>query len=125
MIAILVSLVLAYAGGFLSLIDGSATVSDLFVGPLFLVPFITVFVSIGGLVAGLPTLIVLRKSNTAHSRSVMLIVGTIVGTLTSVLMLVGWLGLAVLPLALLYGVLGGVLSALLWFEMVESKRRNA
>ena len=89
--------------------------------PLIQVPIWAGFLAVGGLMFGLPTLLILRKKNLASRRSWLVPAGVVVGAAASAVLLATWLGLAVLPIAFSLGAVGGGLSALLWFELVEKR----
>ena len=125
-IAIVVSVALAYLGAFISPWKGlEASVFTLLFGPLMLVPFYAVFVLLGGILLGLPTLIVLRRLGLSLNPIAFVFIGTSVGAAAGALLLGAWFGLAVLNLGMGFGAAGGGIAALLWFYMVELKVRHA
>jgi drug/metabolite transporter (DMT)-like permease len=124
LVAGIVSVFLAYAGVVISsFYYGFRNLNPMegFFGPLIQVPIWAGFLVVGGLIFGLPTLLILRRKNLASRRSWLVLTGIVVGAGASALLLATWLGLAVIPLALSLGAVGGGLSALLWFELVEKR----
>ncbi|MBA4050532.1 MAG: hypothetical protein C0472_01355 [Erythrobacter sp.] len=124
LVAAVVSVFLAYAGILTSSLEHGFHNLDLregLLGPLIQVPIWAGFLVVGGLMFGLPTLVILRKKDLASRRSWLVSAGTVVGAGASAVLLATWLGLAVLPIALSLGAVGGGLSALLWFELVEKR----
>jgi hypothetical protein len=124
LVAAIVSVFLAYAGVLISSLEYGFHNLDLregLLGPLTQVPIWAGFLVVGGLMFGLPTLAILRKKDLASRRSWLVPAGVVVGAGASAVLLVTWLGLAVLPIALSLGAVGGGLSALLWFELVEKR----
>lgn len=125
LVAGIVSVFLAYAGAIASSFDDGFRDFDLLKGlfaPLLLVPIYAVFVMAGGLIVGLPALLVMRETNLASRRAVLVPAGLVLGAGASVALLATWLGIAVIPIALSFGAASGGLSALLWWNFVERHR---
>jgi hypothetical protein len=124
LVAGIASVILAY-GSFLffGLEDGfrDLDLMEWLYGPVIQVPIWAGFLVVGGLMFGLPTLLMLRMKNLASHRSWLVSAGIVVGAGASAVLLATWLGLAVIPIALSLGAAGGGLSALLWFELVERR----
>ncbi|PLK22996.1 hypothetical protein C0V72_12090 [Porphyrobacter sp. TH134] len=93
-------------------------------GPLVVVPLYALFVSVGGLVFGLPTLLSLRKLGLAKNRAALIASGTGVGTVAASVILLGWLGLVAVPIVVSLGAIGGGLAAALWFELEEKRQAH-
>jgi hypothetical protein len=124
LVAVIVSVFLAYAGAIVSSFDDGFQDLNLLKGlvePLYLIPIYAGFLVAGGLTFGVPTLVILRQKNLSSSRPVIVLAGLVAGAGASAVLLATWLGLAVLPIALGLGAVGGGLSAWGWFELVERR----
>lgn len=124
LVAGIVSVFLAYAGVIVSSFDDGFRDLNLMeglFGLLMVVPIWAGFLIAGGILFGLPTLLMLRMKNLASRRSWLVSAGIVVGAGASAVLLATLLGLAVVPIALSLGAVGGGLSALLWFELVEKR----
>jgi hypothetical protein len=124
LVAGIVSVILAYGSVLISSLEYGFRNLDLaegLFGPLIQVPIWAGFLVVGGLMFGLPTLLILRKKNLALRRSWLVSAGVVVGAGASAVLLASWLGVAVIPIALGLGAVGGGLSALMWFEFVEKR----
>lgn len=124
LIAVLVSIALAYVGAIISWIDNTRLPSPvvLLLGPLVVAPFYALFVSVGGVLFGLPMLLSLRKLGLAHNRAFLIAAGTSVGIVAASVILLGWLGLVAVPIVVALGAIGGGLAAALWFELEEKRQ---
>ena len=121
LIAVVVSIALAYVGAFFSWSDDVSLPSpiELLFGPLAVAPIYALFVSMGGIVFGLPALLGVRKLGFARYRVALIVVGTSVGMVAAAVILLGWLGLIAVPLIVALGAVGGGLAAAMWYELVE------
>ncbi|MFW2349048.1 hypothetical protein [Qipengyuania sp.] len=129
LIAIVVSAALAYMGGLWSVLDGSVGSNFaweyLVFGPIYLAPFYAIFLVLGGLLVGLPTLGVLRHTGHSTNPRWLIPVGLISGGLTGLFVFGAWLGPAALVTGGVFGALGGMLSAAAWYLIVERHLENA
>jgi hypothetical protein len=120
LIAVVVSAALAYVGAIIATLGDAITDWEYLVfGPIFVAPFYAIFLVLGGLIFGMPTLVILRRNGLSTDPRWLIPSGAFAGMTAGLVLLGGWLGFGTFFFAVPFGLLGGLMSATLWYLIVE------